>query len=89
MGLFEAMMQARPLTDEVIDRLAQAHGVDTQAMLRPDAVAAANAQINDISALATQLAIRGTPGFIIGDVIIPGEDMEGVEAAIVKAGGKI
>ena len=88
-GLFEAMMQARPLNDEPIDRLAKAHGVDTQAMLRPDAVAAANAQISDVAALASQLAIRGTPGFIIGDVIIPGEDMDGVEAAIVKAGGKI
>ena len=87
-GLYEAMMDARPLTDEEIDHLAAAKGVDVAAMNAPAAVAAANAHIAAVAALAQKLAIDGTPGFVVGDTIVHGEDFDALTAAIAKAEGK-
>jgi protein-disulfide isomerase len=87
-GLYEAMMDARPLTDEEIDHLAAAKGVDVAAMNAPAAVAAANAHIAAVAALAQKLAIDGTPGFVVGDTIVHGEDYDALAAAIAKAEGK-
>lgn len=87
-GLYEAFMSARPLTDEEIDRLATAKGVDLAAMNAPAAVASDDKQMDDIQKLAAKLAIDGTPGFIVGDTIIHGEDYGALTAAIAKAQGK-
>jgi protein-disulfide isomerase len=87
-GLYEAMMAARPLTDDEIDHLAAAKGVDVAAMNAPAAVAAANAHIAAVAALAQKLAIDGTPGFVVGDTIVHGEDFDALTAAIAKAEGK-
>jgi protein-disulfide isomerase len=87
-GLYEAMMQARPLTDAQIDRLAGAKGVDLAAMNAPDAKAKDAAQLTDTANLASKLDIDGTPGFVVGDVIIHGEDFDALQAAIAKAEGK-
>ena len=37
------------------------------------------------SASATKLAINGTPGFIVGDTVIRGEDYDSLTAAITAA----
>ena len=87
-GLYEAMMTARPLTDETIDKLAAAKGVDIAAMNAPQAQARFAAQIADVAALASKLHIIGTPGFVVGDVIIPGEDYDALRTAIAKAEAK-
>jgi protein-disulfide isomerase len=87
-GLYEAMMSAHPLTDEEIDRLAAAKGVSLALMNSPQAQAKATAQLDDISKLAGKLHIIGTPGFVVGDVIIPGEDYDALQAAIAKAEAK-
>ena len=87
-GLYEAFMAARPLTDAEIDRLAAAKGVDVAAMNAPAALAGDAKQMDDIEKLAAKLGIDGTPGFVVGDDIIRGEDYEALTAAIAKAGGK-
>jgi protein-disulfide isomerase len=84
-GLYEAMMSARPLTDDEIDRLAAAKGVDLAAMNAPRAVAAADAHIAAVAQLAQKLAIDGTPGFVVGDSIVHGEDYDALAAGIAKA----
>jgi protein-disulfide isomerase len=84
-GLYEAMMAARPLTDEDIDRLAAAKGIDVAAMNAPATVAKDQTQIDDVAKLATKLAINGTPGFVVGDTVIRGEDYDGLTAAITAA----
>jgi protein-disulfide isomerase len=86
-GLYEAFMAAHPLTDDVIDQLAAAKGVNLTEMNDPANVAKANTQMQDISKLATRLAIDGTPGFVVGDTIVYGEDYDSLAAAIDKAEG--
>jgi protein-disulfide isomerase len=34
---------------------------------------------------AGALKLPGTPAFVVGDVLIPGADMQGLRAAIAKA----
>ena len=84
-GLYEAFMSARPLTDAEIDRLAAAKGVDVAAMNAPASVARDQVQIDDVAKLAAKLSIDGTPGFIVGDSIIRGEDFDGLTSAITAA----
>ena len=84
-GLYEAFMAARPLTDQEIDRLAADRGIDVAAMNAPATVAKDQAQIDDVRELASKLAIDGTPGFVIGDTIVHGEDYDGLTAAIAAA----
>jgi len=81
-GLYDAFMSAHPLTDEEIDRIAAAKGVDLAAMKAPAALAKANAQLADTATLAKKLAIEGTPGFVVGDTFVRGEDADALNAAI-------
>jgi protein-disulfide isomerase len=87
-GLYAAFMSARPLTDDEIDRLAAAKGVDLAAMNAPATLAQDQTQLDDVAKLAQKLAIDGTPGFIVGDTIIHGEDNEALADAIAKAQAK-
>jgi protein-disulfide isomerase len=87
-GLYAAFMAAHPLTDDEIDRLAAAKGVDLAGLRSPDVQAKDAAQLDDVSKLAGKLNIIGTPGFVVGDVIIPGEDYDALRAAIAKAQAK-
>jgi protein-disulfide isomerase len=84
-GLYEAMMATRPLTDDDIDRLAAAKGINVAAMNAPATVTKDQAQIDDVAKLAVKLAINGTPGFIVGDTVIRGEDYDSLAAAIAEA----
>ena len=88
LGLYAAFMAARPLTDADIDRIAAEKGVNLAAMNAPEALAKDKVQLDDVQTLAEKLAIDGTPGFIVGDTIIHGEDYDALTAAIAKAGGK-
>jgi protein-disulfide isomerase len=84
-GLYEAMMATRPLTDDDIDRLAAAKGVNVAVMNAPATVAKDQTQIDDVAKLAVKLAINGTPGFIVGDTVIRGEDYDSLSSAIANA----
>ena len=85
-GLYRDFMAARPLDDAAIDRILQAHGVAPAKLDDPAFKAAAATQLADVKRLAiTTLGIEGTPAFIIGDTLIPGEDMDAVRAAVTAA----
>ncbi|HEX3917757.1 MAG TPA: thioredoxin domain-containing protein [Caulobacteraceae bacterium] len=84
-GLYEAMMATHPLTDADIDTLAAAKGIDLAKMNAPANLTADAKQLDDVAKLAAKLAIDGTPGFVVGDEIIEGEDYDGLMAAITKA----
>jgi protein-disulfide isomerase len=84
-GLYDAFMSSHPLTDGEIDRIAASKGVDITAMNAADVRKADDAQIADIAKLAQQLAISGTPGFVVAGDIIEGEDYDTLIADITKA----
>ena len=83
-GLYAALMAQHGLGDDDVDRIAREKGVDLGKL--PAAESADSAQIADVAKLATQLGIDGTPGFVVGDAIIHGEDYDALTAAITKAG---
>ena len=85
-GLYEGLMSQHGLTDEDVDRLAAAKGVDLAGL--PALQAKDQAQLDDVARLAQKLAIDGTPGFIVGNEIVHGEDYDGLQAAIAKAAAK-
>ena len=65
--------------------IAKTYGVDTARLDSGPFRTAADAQIADAHSLANALGIDGTPTFIVGDTMVPGEDMESVKTAIAKA----
>ena len=85
MGLYKDFMSTKGLNDSAVDLIAKAHGLDPAKVDQGQARTAADAQIADAHNLADKLDIDGTPTFIIGDTIVPGEDMDAVRAAIAKA----
>jgi protein-disulfide isomerase len=84
-GLYDAFMSDHGLADADIDRIAASKGVDVAAMNAPATVAADNAHMAATADLAKQLAIDGTPAFVVGDTFIRGEDYDGLVAAIGQA----
>jgi protein-disulfide isomerase len=87
-GLYEAFMADHALSDADIDRLAAAKGVNLAAMNAPANVAAANAHLKTVADLAKNLAIDGTPTFVVGNGFVVGEDPDGLNEAIQKAEAK-
>jgi protein-disulfide isomerase len=83
LGLYQAMMTAPALDDATIDRLAAARGV----RLADEAAEAprAAAQLRRTGDLFNQLDLGGTPAFIVGDQIVLGDDMKGLDTAIAHA----
>jgi protein-disulfide isomerase len=81
-GFYRTAMSTRGLDSAGISRIARQYGVDPAAAQASPARDAADAQLVDVHRLASTLNIDGTPTFIIGDTIIPGEDMDAVRAAI-------
>ncbi len=87
LGAYQAFMNARPLDDAAIDRIALRNGA-RPADLRPGAAPAVNAQLAQTAALFTKLSLGGTPAFIVGDSIILGADMPAVDIAIARTRAK-
>ncbi|MHB8528858.1 MAG: DsbA family protein [Caulobacteraceae bacterium] len=81
LGLYRRFMETRPLDDADIDAIGARMGATPAAA----ASRAAARQLADTAALFTRLDLGGTPAFIIGDTIVPGEDMDAVNAAIARA----
>ena len=84
-GFYRTLMTTRGLNDDIVDQFARSHGVDPAKAESPAVRTAADAQLADVHKLAQALYIDGTPTFIVGDEIVPGEDMDAVKAAIAKA----
>ena len=81
LAFYQTLMATKALDDHTIDRFAKAAGARS-ADLAPNAPA--DAQIADVTTLFNALGLDGTPTFIVGDKIIPGEDMDAVSAAVAK-----
>ena len=82
-GLYRGLMATHGLDDRAIDELGRQHGVDPAKV--EAARASEDAQIADVHKLAAALGVDGTPTFIVGDVVVPGEDMDALRAAIGEA----
>jgi protein-disulfide isomerase len=82
LGLYQTLMATRPLDDGSIDGIAVAKGAH-KADISPGS--ASTAQLAATSALFDKLALDGTPGFVVGNHIMAGDDMAALEAAITKA----
>ena len=85
LGFYKALMNTRGLDDAAVDRLARAAGADPERTEKGPFRTAADAQLVDAHKLASALDVEGTPTFIIGDTLVPGEDMDAVKTAISKA----
>ena len=81
LAVWRDFMAAKPLNAEAIDRILRQHKVDPKVV--ETHAADTRKQVADVQALAVKLGIEGTPAFIIGDTLVPGEDMDAVRAAIV------
>ncbi|TGY89604.1 DsbA family protein [Marinicauda algicola] len=78
-----ALMQAsRPLPDSRIDDIAAEAGVDVEAMRAAMEDDALQAHIEDVYGLARRIGISGTPFFVVGDEVIAGADVSGLERAL-------
>ena len=88
LGLYEAFMSARPLTDDEIDRLAAAKGVNLAAMNAPAEAQADQAHLDKVAKLAKDLGVNGTPGFIVGDRVVYGEYYDQLVEAINETAAK-
>ncbi len=87
-GLYRDFMATKGLNDAAIDQILAAHGV-TPANLNDQAtIAQTSAHLSAVKQLAITLGIDGTPAFVIGDTLIPGEDPDALRAAIKDAGAK-
>jgi protein-disulfide isomerase len=84
-GFFKEAMSTPGLNVQSIDRIARARGIDPDKVEQGQTRTDADAQIAAVHQLATTLDIGGTPTFIVGDTLVPGEDMDAVRAAIAKA----
>ena len=86
LGFHDALISVTgPLPTERIDELAAEAGVDVAAMREAMESEAITAHLADINELAREMGVRGTPFFIVGDEIIPGADMAGLERALTAA----
>ena len=79
------LMAQKPLLPEQVDAILRRNGVDPAPLDDPAAMAGIDRQLTDVQKLAADLRIEGTPGFVIGDVLVPGADMNAVKAAIAQA----
>jgi len=85
LGFYKTAMATRGLDDDTVDKIAASYGVDPTKAQQGPLRAAADAQLTDAHKLASDLNVDGTPTFIIGDTMVPGEDMTSVRDAIAKA----
>jgi protein-disulfide isomerase len=84
---YETAMSTHGLNDDIVDQIAKSQGVDPSRTDAGEGRKAADAELSDVHKLASDLSVDGTPTFIIGDTVVPGEDMDAVQDAIDKARG--
>ena len=78
---YRTFMTTTPLNDATVDRVAREQGLDPAGIDGPET----ERQLVDVHNLAAKLGVNGTPTFIIGDTVIPGEGEAQLRAAIAKA----
>jgi protein-disulfide isomerase len=82
-----AMMAAKgQITEDVVYRLAGSVGLDVDRLKRDMADPEIDRALSANRALAKALELRGTPGFIIGDHIVPGAiDLDALKTMVADA----
>ena len=85
----QALMRAeQPLTEDKVFRAATGAGADLARLKRDMADPSVDAEIARTRELAETLGITGTPGFVVGDALIPGAvERDALQAAIAEARG--
>ena len=84
-GLYRDFMGTKGLNDASIDQILKAHGVSDADLNDPKTIAQLSPHLSAVKQLAITLGIEGTPAFVIGDTLIPGEDPDGLRAAVKQA----
>jgi protein-disulfide isomerase len=82
LGLYQTYMTTRNLDAAAVTRIATAHGASASLLADPAFRRQAAAQLTDSHAIADALHIGGTPGFVVGDQVIVGEDLPRLTQAI-------
>jgi protein-disulfide isomerase len=85
LGLYHDFMMQKGLDEPEIDQILKAHGVSPDRLAQPAVASQTAAHLAAVKQLAIGLDIDGTPAFIVGDTLIPGEDPDGLKAAIAAA----
>ena len=85
--LHNAMMAAKgQITEDVVYRLAGSVGLDVDRLKRDMTDPEIDRALSANRALAKALELRGTPGFIIGDHIVPGAiDLDALKTMVADA----
>jgi protein-disulfide isomerase len=78
-------MEDKGLDEAGLDRHLREVGLDPAATRQAAQNPAITRHIADTRTLAQALKIEGTPAFIVGDVLIPGADMNALRVAITQA----
>lgn len=81
-AIHRAFMTTKPLDDSAVDRILTANGISPAAARAEQNAADHRAYLSDVHALAGELAIDGTPAFVVGDTIVHGADPDRLQAAI-------
>ena len=85
LGLYRDFMAAKGLDEVSINQILKAHGVDPNSLSTSSVASETTAHLTAVKQLAITLGIDGTPTFIVGDSMIPGEDPDGLRAAVAAA----
>jgi protein-disulfide isomerase len=78
-----ALMNEHSIDDAAIARILAANGIDP-ALLKTRAAQNAS-QLADAHQLAMDIGVNGTPSFVVGDKMVAGADLAGLNAAIEDA----
>ena len=82
------MRAEQPLTEDKVFQAAAGAGADIARLKRDMADPSIDAEITRTRELADALGITGTPGFVVGDALIPGAvERAALQAAIAEARG--
>lgn len=82
LGLYETFMTDRNLDNAGVNRIAASHGVAPAQLDNAEFIREVAAHLRDNAEVAQAIGITGTPGFVVGNEIIFGADMEALQAAI-------
>lgn len=83
--LYQAWMTEKALDERAIDRHLADAGIDPMLVRKAADTPEITRQLLDTRALAEALKIEGTPAFVVGDVLIPGADINALRAAVIQA----
>lgn len=84
LGFYEAAMAGKLSEDAQFDALAVAKGASAAAVGAAAEAGDINKHLADTTSLFQALSLGGTPSFIVGDRVIPGEQIELVRAEIQR-----